>query len=221
MSLLYNTAEVKRNLGYSSDYNPLDFNLVGQNLIFMIIQGFFYFTLNMLIQYKFFIHTSSSTINTKKIDSSKPDPNNYVKISNLSKIYQRGVISRKTQTAVKSLNINLSKGECLGLFGKNGAGKTTTFKMIIGEIPISEGDVVINGKSIRSEPYEVYKDLGYCPQSDALFPLLTVREHLYFYGLLRGIPEAYIKSIGERTLRRFELDSMANRISKGFIFNND
>lgn len=176
----------------------------------------------MLIQYKFFIHTSSRTLlNSKKIDSSTNPDQNYVKISNLSKIYQRGVISRKTQTAVKSLTINLSKGECLGLFGKNGAGKTTTFKMIIGEIPISEGDVVINGKSIRTEPYEVYKDLGYCPQSDALFPLLTVREHLYFYGMLRGIPELYIKSIGERTLKRFELDSMANRISKGIIFNND
>lgn len=224
MSFLYNTAEVKHSLGgYSSrdnDYDPLDFDLVGINLVCMVVQGLVYFALNLLIQYRFFIYSWPAPTGITEPETSKSSKfqDEYVKIVNLTKIYRRGIISRKTTPAVKSLSIDLVRGECLGLFGKNGAGKSTTFKMIIGEVPISEGDVLVNGKSIRADPYQVYKDLGYCPQSDALFPLLTVREHLYFYGMLRGIPETHLKSIGDRMLQRFELESMANRISKGNYF---
>lgn len=90
--------------------------------------------------------------------------------------------------------------------------------MITGEIPISSGDVLVNKKSVRDELYEVYKDLGYCPQNDALFPLLTTREHLSFYSMLRGIPQRNIQTVSEWSLKRFELEPMADRIASGKFF---
>lgn len=233
MSLLYNTAEVKRNLGLDSvtlettQYNPLDFDLVGQNLACMLIQAVFYFLLTLLIQYKSFMVKNCKRQKQESLEKEKKlEDTEYVRIRNLSKTYRPKMwwwwcsIKQQQQTvAVKSLTFSLARGECLGLFGKNGAGKSTTFKMIIGELPSdNNGDVVINEKSIRDQPYEVYKDLGYCPQADALFSLLTVREHLYFYGMLRGIPEHLIRSIGDRVLQRFDLDAMADRIASGSEF---
>ena len=222
MSLLYNTAEVKRNFGYSSEYDSLEFELVGQNLVYMVAQGLTYFGLNMLIQYRFFWHHKSKTENSDEAGEPKTetkdfDDDDYVRLVKLAKTYTK-CFSKKRTVAVKNLSLGLKKGECFGLLGRNGAGKTTTFKMITGEIPISEGDVLVNGKSVRNELYEVYKDLGYCPQNDALFPLLTAREHLYFYAMVRGIPEHNVCAVSDWALKRFELESMADRISSGNSF---
>jgi len=106
MSMLYNTAEVKRNFGYSSEYNPLEFELVGQNLVFMVVQGFFYFSLNLLIQYRFFIYHRSkieeniNDYNFKPDDSKIEDTTEniddyYVRLKNLSKIYKKFFSSKQ------------------------------------------------------------------------------------------------------------------------------
>uniref|UniRef100_A0A3Q2Y314 ATP binding cassette subfamily A member 1 n=1 Tax=Hippocampus comes TaxID=109280 RepID=A0A3Q2Y314_HIPCM len=67
-------------------------------------------------------------------------------------------------------------GQCFGLLGVNGAGKTTTFKMLTGDT------------SILRELDQVHQNMGYCPQFDAVNELLTGREHLELYAILRGVP---------------------------------
>ncbi|MEQ2200903.1 hypothetical protein XENOCAPTIV_004607, partial [Xenoophorus captivus] len=80
-------------------------------------------------------------------------------------------------------------GQCFGLLGVNGAGKTTTFKMLTGDTRVTSGEAFLAGKSILREIDEVHQNMGYCPQFDAINELLTGREHLELYAILRGVPE--------------------------------
>ena len=90
--------------------------------------------------------------------------------------------------AVDSVSFGVSAGQCFGLLGLNGAGKTSIFKMLTGDMSIRGGDALVSGRSVRGDMDGVRKLVGYCPQFDALIPLLTVREHLDLYCSLRGMP---------------------------------
>nr|QUF59424.1 ATP-binding cassette transporter Abca1-like2 [Brachionus angularis] len=239
MSFLYNIAQIKKNLGYKADFSPFEFNNIGRNLLAMSIQGFAYFILNLLIQYKFFVRLKPNLINEdEEFNSSCEDDDvieekkrvfdhansyyDYVKLINLTKVYKKvfSFNNKKKHVAVKSLSMGIKKGECFGLLGINGAGKSTTFKMITGEIRPSYGDVFINGYSISQQREKAYKNLGYCPQKNAIFPLLTAKEHLIFYARLRGIPEQFVKDVSIWALNRFGLNAFANRIAQDYSGGN-
>ncbi|CAF4430975.1 unnamed protein product, partial [Adineta steineri] len=91
----------------------------------------------------------------------------------------------KNFTAVKRTCVGVKQGECFGLLGVNGSGKTTTFKMLTGEVSMTDGNASINNFSVIKQLNKVHQNLGYCPQFDALDSLLTAREHLYLYARLR------------------------------------
>lgn len=74
------------------------------------------------------------------------------------------------------------------LFDLKGAGKTTTMKIITGEMAPSQGQVKIGGYNITNCQSDAFKMLGYCPQHDALWKNVTVREHIELYAAIRGIP---------------------------------
>jgi ABC-type multidrug transport system ATPase subunit len=74
--------------------------------------------------------------------------------------------------------------------GKNGAGKSTIFKALTNVIRPTSGDVLLNNKSVQSDFSTVRQDLGYCPQEDALFPGLTIKEHLEFYCQICGATQS-------------------------------
>lgn len=107
--------------------------------------------------------------------------------------------------AVDHLCIGVQAGECFGLLGVNGAGKTTTFKMMTGDIPISAGDAHIYEKSVKSQIKEVQRNVGYCPQFDAIIGELTGRETLRLFARLRGVPEQ-------------EIDSLVDTLSSTLLF---
>lgn len=81
------------------------------------------------------------------------------------------------------------------MLGINGAGKTSTFKMLIGDIRMSSGEAWVSGKSLIYHMNEVYKDIGYCPQFDALFDDLTGRQTLKIFCMLRGIAPQKISAL--------------------------
>ncbi|XP_069396601.1 phospholipid-transporting ATPase ABCA7 [Delphinus delphis] len=90
---------------------------------------------------------------------------------------------------------------CFGLLGVNGAGKTSTFHMVTGDTVPSGGEVVLAGHSVAREPAVAYCRMGYCPQLDAIFELLTGREHLELFtassGLGRlGLPQCADSPVG-------------------------
>uniref|UniRef100_A0A8C0W2G7 ABC transporter domain-containing protein n=1 Tax=Castor canadensis TaxID=51338 RepID=A0A8C0W2G7_CASCN len=90
---------------------------------------------------------------------------------------------RKKKIATRNISFCVKKGEVIGLLGHNGAGKSTTIKMITGETKPTAGQVILKGSSKGG----TLGFLGYCPQENVLWPILTVREHLEAYAALKGL----------------------------------
>lgn len=78
MSILYNIAEVQRNFGIKAEYDPFEFDNCGKNLIAMFVQGIVYFTLNLLIEYKFFFRFKPSDKNLPNEDELEPEDDDVV-----------------------------------------------------------------------------------------------------------------------------------------------
>jgi ABC-type multidrug transport system ATPase subunit len=111
-------------------------------------------------------------------------------------------------------------GECFGLLGVNGAGKTTTLGCLSGEFPPSEGQAFLAQKNIVEDTAQVKRQIGYCPQFDALFPLMTGREHLNMYARLKGVSESDIKAVVDEQIQRMDLTKYADLCSKGYSGGN-
>ena len=107
-------------------------------------------------------------------------------------------------------------GECFGLLGVNGAGKTTTFKMLTGEEYVSGGEAYVNGHSVTSQLARVQRDVGYCPQFDALLEKLTVRETLTMFARMRGVAERqlclHVDALMTRLLLKEYKDKLAGNL---------
>jgi len=78
-------------------------------------------------------------------------------------------------------------GQVTALLGHNGAGKSTTMSILTGLFPPTSGTAVVNGCDIRTNIEGVRKSLGLCPQHNVLYDYLTVEEHMWFYGRLKGM----------------------------------
>ena len=109
-----------------------------------------------------------------------------VSVYNLRKVYTK--LCGKPFPAVERISFGLDYGECFALLGVNGAGKTTTFKSLTRDVIPTSGELSIAGFDVRKDFSEGRKQIGYCPQHNALFDLLSVEEHLWFYAKIKGIP---------------------------------
>jgi ABC-2 type transport system ATP-binding protein len=125
--------------------------------------------------------------------------NAVIEIRNLSKIY-RDFWGRKKVQAVKSLSLDVMKGEVFGLLGPNGSGKTTTMKMLLGLLFPTSGEMTILGKPAS----DVSKNerIGYLPEESYLYRFLNADETLDFYGRLFNM------SAADRARRADELIEM-------------
>ncbi|XP_061682240.1 phospholipid-transporting ATPase ABCA1 isoform X2 [Syngnathoides biaculeatus] len=125
-------------------------------------------------------------------DCIEADPSNLVlgvNISNLVKIYKKGA-----KMAVNHLNLKFYEGQITSFLGHNGAGKTTTISVLTGLFPPTSGTVYIHGIDILQDVDTIRKTLGICPQYNVLFDTLTVEEHIWFYGRLKGMSEEEVKA---------------------------
>ena len=95
-----------------------------------------------------------------------------LEIKNFSKTYPEG------KKAVSNLTITVEDGDLYGFIGHNGAGKTTTIKSIVGILPFEEGDIIINGISVKENPLECKKMLAYIPDNPDLYESLTGLQYL-------------------------------------------
>jgi ABC-2 type transport system ATP-binding protein len=108
-----------------------------------------------------------------------------VETKDLAKTY--GNAQKGEVQAVKGINLQIQKGEIFSLLGPNGAGKTTTISMISGLLEPTRGDASIGGFSITREPLQAKRLLGVVPQEIALYPSLTARQNLDFFGRMYGL----------------------------------
>src|SRR5512136_1225005 len=95
--------------------------------------------------------------------------------------------------AVNGVSFRAEKGEILSLLGPNGAGKSTTISMLCGLLHPDEGDAYIEGHSIRHAAKEARAALGVVPQEIAIYPDLSARENLVFWGKMYGLRGAKLK----------------------------
>ncbi|MDD2625793.1 MAG: ABC transporter ATP-binding protein [Tenericutes bacterium] len=105
-----------------------------------------------------------------------------LKINNLSKIY-----GNNNKKAVDNLSLEVKPGEIYGFIGHNGAGKTTTIKSIVGIIDF-DGDIIIDGLSLKENPIECKKKIAYIPDSPDIYDALTGIQYLNFIGDIFEIP---------------------------------
>jgi ABC-2 type transport system ATP-binding protein len=89
--------------------------------------------------------------------------------------------------AVKGIDLDIYRGEIFSLLGPNGAGKTTTISMISGLLKPTRGDAKIGGFSITQQPLQAKRLMGVVPQEVALYPSLTARQNLEFFGKMYGL----------------------------------
>jgi ABC-2 type transport system ATP-binding protein len=92
-----------------------------------------------------------------------------------------------TEPAVNGISFGIRKGEVFSLLGPNGAGKTTTIGILSCLLTPTGGDALIEGKSVRSEADAVKRAIGIVPQDIALYPTLSARENLRFWGRMYGL----------------------------------
>ena len=103
----------------------------------------------------------------------------------------RGLTRRYGRTtAVAGVDLDVGEGEIFGLVGPNGAGKTTTLRMLATLLVPSEGDARILGHSVRREPDEVRRLIGYMPDTFGVYDDMRVWEYLDFFARCYGIPSA-------------------------------
>lgn len=115
--------------------------------------------------------------------------------------------------AVKAVDLDIRKGEIFSLLGPNGAGKTTTISMISGLIKPTRGDATIGGYSITKQPLEAKRLIGVIPQEIALYPTLSARANLEFFGRMYGIVGAELNKRVDEVLDFIDLtDRQKDRI---------
>ena len=96
-----------------------------------------------------------------------------LKIDNLTKKYGGKI-------AVESLSLHIKPGEIYGFIGHNGAGKTTTLKCVVGILNFDEGEIYIDGKSLKDSMIECKKKLAYIPDNPDLYEYMTGEKYLNF-----------------------------------------
>lgn len=118
--------------------------------------------------------------------------------------------------ALKNLNLSLDQHKIIGLLGPNGAGKTTTISILYGLIKQTEGEVKILGHDNLKDALTIKKLVGVVPQQIALYPELTAKENLLYFGHLYKIDRSTLTNRINQYLSEFGLEEHANKRVKNF-----
>lgn len=94
------------------------------------------------------------------------------------------------QVAVQEVSFELKPGEIVGFLGPNGAGKSTTLKMLAGFLEADKGSILLNASAVHQNASDVKKQIGYLPESNALYQDLYVKEYLQFLTTVHSITNA-------------------------------
>ena len=132
-----------------------------------------------------------------------------LKVKNVTKYYDNF-------KAVDNLSFEVKEGEIFGLLGINGAGKTTTFRMIMGLLDITEGQITLNDKQID---YSQTDNIGFLTEERSLLTKLTVKEQAIYFGALKGMTDDKIIERLDLLLDKFGITEYKNKkikeLSKG------
>jgi ABC-2 type transport system ATP-binding protein len=129
-----------------------------------------------------------------------------IKIESLSKKYKDA-----DQFSLNDVSLNINEGEIFGLLGPNGAGKTTLISMLCGLVKPTSGYFTIDGLDYQHHSSKIKKIIGVVPQEYALYPTLTARENLHYFGSMYGLKGSDLKDKVIETLDLLGLLKFADK----------
>eukprot|EP01138_Halocafeteria_seosinensis_P011391 gb/GECG01011634.1/.p1 GENE.gb/GECG01011634.1/~~gb/GECG01011634.1/.p1 ORF type:complete len:2040 (+),score=216.84 gb/GECG01011634.1/:1-6120(+) len=208
---------------FSQSFHPFSMSVAGWPLLYMALEAIFYFLLAVMIDVflsypslrqvvekdkdvedKLIEEDEDVLAEAERVQKGDADGESIV-VRNLRKVYG----GRKV--AIRNLSFGIPEGNVFGFLGINGAGKTTTLKILSGDLLPTKGTAQLGGKDVLTQQIECRRMLGYCPQFDALFELLTVREHLELFAKIKGVPDNMLESVVQGKMREMGVKQFEHR----------
>ncbi len=124
--------------------------------------------------------------------------------------------SFKDVLALSGLSFCASDGRVTGLLGPNGAGKTTALRILYTALRPSKGSALVDGVDTQEDPRAVQRSIGVLPHNHGLYPRLTAREHILYFGRLHGQDERVLSKHAEELIRLLDMEDIADRRTAGF-----
>jgi len=118
--------------------------------------------------------------------------------------------------AVREVSLRAADGRITGLLGPNGAGKSTTLRMLYTVLRPDGGDALIDGCSAVRQPLAARARLGVLPHGAGIYPNLTARENILYFGALQGLPRAARGARTVELVKLLEMEEFADRPARGF-----
>jgi len=118
--------------------------------------------------------------------------------------------------AVEDVSFVARDGEITGLIGPNGAGKTTTLRILYTLMQPDKGVALVDGFDTSQQPQEVQRRIGVLPDNRGLYPRLTGREHVRYYGRLHGMEKRRLEAEIDELVATLHMEDVADRRAKGF-----
>jgi sodium transport system ATP-binding protein len=118
--------------------------------------------------------------------------------------------------AVDNVAFEALDGAITGILGPNGAGKTTTLRMLYGVMRPDAGHILVDDVDAVAAPQQAQARLGVLPDGFGLYPRLTAREHIHYFGELHGISGGRLRERTAELLRLLDMDAIADRRTGGF-----
>jgi sodium transport system ATP-binding protein len=118
--------------------------------------------------------------------------------------------------AVRDVSFSAPAGQITGLLGPNGAGKTTTLRILAGLITPDAGRLSVDGIDVVARPREVLARMGVLSDSRGLYPRLTARENIVYYGALHGMEREAADARARDLARMFDMTALLDRRTDGF-----
>jgi sodium transport system ATP-binding protein len=123
---------------------------------------------------------------------------------------------KKIVQAVADVSLEAGNGRITGLLGPNGAGKTTSLRMLAGLIEPDSGTVTVDDFDAKKEPLKALARMGILGDAHGLYPRLTARENIVYYGRLQGMEEGAANARAEDLARLLEMKEILDRRADGF-----
>jgi sodium transport system ATP-binding protein len=118
--------------------------------------------------------------------------------------------------AVDGVSFTAHDGAVTALLGPNGAGKTTTLRMLYGLMRPDEGRIDVDGVDAVADPQRAQAKLGVLPDVSGLYPRLTAREHIDYYGQLQGLSGPALAARARELMTRLDMAGIADRRTQGY-----
>ena len=119
-------------------------------------------------------------------------------------------------TAVCGVNLSIKKGEFFSILGPSGCGKTTTLRIIYSLLRPDQGSAMVDGYDTQKDSLVVRQKIGALPDSKGIYPRLTARENIRYYGRLHGMSGAALEKSIDQLIKLLDMQDIEHRRTEGF-----